>query len=202
MFCWNRKPLKVKVLSTVLYYFGLSYRVTARVLRGLASFSHKAVRLWFRRLKDAFPKPEKHILIAGDHLLPTITPNVAQLREGDNALANYLKSLEELEGLAVSLVLPAHEEPYINSSRRIQQLKRHHQKRSQEILNVIQRPLTPYQVASRIRWDVPYRLWEEFPPFQKYLAVGEAIAHLELLRQRGMAKVLQKAGVNYYVIAQ
>jgi transposase-like protein len=58
VYCWNRKPLKVKVLSTVLYYSGLSYRVTAHVLRDLASFSHEAVRLWFGKLKDAFPKPE------------------------------------------------------------------------------------------------------------------------------------------------
>ncbi|MGQ9551965.1 MAG: IS6 family transposase, partial [Candidatus Bathycorpusculaceae bacterium] len=59
MFCWNRKPLKAKVLSTVLYYSGLSYRVVAECLRGLAVFSHEAVRLWFRKLKEAFPKPER-----------------------------------------------------------------------------------------------------------------------------------------------
>jgi len=59
VFCWNRKPLKVKVLSTVLYYSGLSYRVVARVLRDSARFAHESVRLWFRRLKDAFPKPEQ-----------------------------------------------------------------------------------------------------------------------------------------------
>jgi len=34
VFRWNRKPLKVKALSTLLYYFGLSCRVVARVLRG------------------------------------------------------------------------------------------------------------------------------------------------------------------------
>jgi len=59
VFCWNRKPLKVKVLSTVLYYSGLSYRVVAKGLRGLAKFAHESVRLWFRRLKEAFPKPER-----------------------------------------------------------------------------------------------------------------------------------------------
>jgi len=59
VFCWNRKPLKVKVLSTVLYYSGLSYRVVARVLRDSAKFAHESVRLWFRRLKDAFQKPEQ-----------------------------------------------------------------------------------------------------------------------------------------------
>ena len=57
VFRWNRRPLKVKVLSTMLYYSGLSYRVVARVLRGLAKFAHESVRLWFRRLKGAFPKP-------------------------------------------------------------------------------------------------------------------------------------------------
>jgi len=43
VFCWNRKPLKVKVLSTMLYYSGLSYRVVARVLRELARFTHESV---------------------------------------------------------------------------------------------------------------------------------------------------------------
>jgi len=36
VFRWNRKSLKVKALSTLLYYSGLSYRVVARVLRGLS----------------------------------------------------------------------------------------------------------------------------------------------------------------------
>lgn len=52
VFRWNRKPLKVKVLSTVLYYSGLSYRVVAR-------FTYESVRLWFRRLRDVFPKPKR-----------------------------------------------------------------------------------------------------------------------------------------------
>ena len=59
VFRWNRRPLRVKVLSTLLYYSGLSYRAVARVLRGLASFSHEAVRLWFHRLREAFPEPNR-----------------------------------------------------------------------------------------------------------------------------------------------
>jgi len=59
VFCWNRKPLKVKALSTLLYYSGLSYRVVAGVLRGFARFSHESVLLWFRRLRKAFPKPKR-----------------------------------------------------------------------------------------------------------------------------------------------
>jgi len=59
VFCWNRKPLKIKVLSTVLYYSGLSYRVVARVLRDSAKFAHESARKWFRKLKDAFTKPKR-----------------------------------------------------------------------------------------------------------------------------------------------
>jgi len=59
VFRWNRKPLEVKVLSTVLYYSGLSYRVVARVLRDSARFTHESARKWFRRLKDAFPRPKR-----------------------------------------------------------------------------------------------------------------------------------------------
>ncbi|MEM1537660.1 MAG: MBL fold metallo-hydrolase [Candidatus Nezhaarchaeales archaeon] len=144
---------------------------------------------------------EKQILIAGDSLLPSITPNVTQVREGVNALASYLKSLKELERLKVSLVLPAHGEPYTDSRLRIRQLKEHHQRRLEEVLNLVQRPSTAYHVASMIRWDAPYRSWEEFPPLQKYLAVAEAIAHLELLRERGMVNIVRKTGINHYVIA-
>ena len=68
VFCWSRKPLKVKALSTLLYYSGLSCRVVARVLRGLAKFSHESVRLWFRRLREAFPRPiqKRRSLVAVD----------------------------------------------------------------------------------------------------------------------------------------
>lgn len=43
----------------MLYYSGLSCRVVARVLRGLARFSHESVRIWFRRLREAFLRPER-----------------------------------------------------------------------------------------------------------------------------------------------
>ena len=58
VFHWNRKPLKVKVLSTMLYHSGLSYRIAAKSLKSLAEFTYESVRLWFRRLKTAFPKPK------------------------------------------------------------------------------------------------------------------------------------------------
>jgi hypothetical protein len=43
-------------------------------------------------------------------------------------------------------------------------------------------------LASKVHWNVNYKSWEEFPPFQKYLALGETVAHLNLLKQKGLVK--------------
>jgi len=59
VFHWNRKPLKVKVLSTVLHYSGLSYRVVAKDLSALVRFSYGFVPLWFRRMREALKKPKR-----------------------------------------------------------------------------------------------------------------------------------------------
>jgi hypothetical protein len=41
----NKKPVRLKVLSTLLYYAGLSYRVAAGFASVETSVSHEAVRL-------------------------------------------------------------------------------------------------------------------------------------------------------------
>jgi len=134
-------------------------------------------------------EPKQRILMAGDHLLPTITPHVTQWRQESNALAEYLDSLEKVRKLDVDVVLPAHEEPFKDHRKRISELKEHHRLRAMEILSEIQtQGLTAYQIASRIHWDVEYASWDQFPLFQKFLAVGETLAHLQFLEEQGRVK--------------
>ncbi|MHB8695035.1 MAG: MBL fold metallo-hydrolase, partial [Solirubrobacteraceae bacterium] len=52
------------------------------------------------------------VLIAGDHLLPLITPNIHLTTEMPDAVADYLSSLRRVAELDVSLVLPGHGEPF------------------------------------------------------------------------------------------
>jgi hypothetical protein len=47
---------------------------------------------------------------------------------------------------------------------------------------------TAYALASKIHWNVRYKSWDEFPLFQKYLALGETVAHLNLLEQKGLVR--------------
>jgi hypothetical protein len=58
----NKKPLRVKVLSTLFYYAGLSYRVTAGFMGFEAEFNYEAVRQWRNRLEEAL-MPSKGRLI-------------------------------------------------------------------------------------------------------------------------------------------
>ncbi|HEU0016318.1 MAG TPA: MBL fold metallo-hydrolase [Longimicrobium sp.] len=55
--------------------------------------------------------PERRILIAGDHVLPRISPNIGADLYTVNPLADYLESLARLRELPVDLVLPSHGEP-------------------------------------------------------------------------------------------
>jgi glyoxylase-like metal-dependent hydrolase (beta-lactamase superfamily II) len=135
-------------------------------------------------------EPNLKVLIAGDHVLPTITPHVSQFMVDTNPLEDYLKSLEKVEGLNVKVVLPAHEKPFTDLGGRVRQLKNHHEKRLKEILTLLLKngSLTPYRLASMVSWNVKYKSWDTFPPFQKYLALGETLSHLTFLEKKGLVK--------------
>ena len=141
------------------------------------------------------------ILISGDHLLPTITPHVAQFMDDMDPLTDYLNSLEKIKNLHVETVLPGHEEIFANHQERIRQLKEHHKKRLMEFTDELEAgSSTAYTLASRVHWDIDYKSWEEFPPFQKYLALGEAAAHLNFLEQKGLAKRFKVNQIIFYSI--
>lgn len=144
-------------------------------------------------------EPERRILIAGDHILLTITPHVTQWREEGNALAEYLTSLEKVGKLDVDVVLPGHGELFSDHRKRIRELEDHHRLRVMEILSELRtQRLTAYQIASRIHWDVDFPSWDRFPAFQKFLAVGETLAHLKLLEEQNrVGKVKQGRAVLY-----
>ena len=47
----KRKDWKIKALAILIYFAGLSYRKTSRVLRDFEEFSHEAVRQWYHKCK-------------------------------------------------------------------------------------------------------------------------------------------------------
>lgn len=132
---------------------------------------------------------EKKILLAGDHLLCDITPNIIRWPELEDSLGGYLESLQRTSLLDVELVLPGHRSLFTDHRGRIRRLQEHHQRRLAEALSALEdRPGTAWDVAPHITWDIQFKSWESFPPVQKWFAVGEVIAHLNYLEAQGKLK--------------
>jgi glyoxylase-like metal-dependent hydrolase (beta-lactamase superfamily II) len=134
-------------------------------------------------------EPQNQFLFCGDHVLPTITPNVGyQVLSGDNPLGDYYASMGKLASLPVSWAHPGHEYSFRNLRDRIDSIIEHHHQREQEILGLIARRFSnSYEIAIRLTWSLNLP-WDRFSPLQKRAAVTETIAHLEHLRWAGKIK--------------
>ena len=136
-------------------------------------------------------EPNEQIFFSGDHVLWDITPNISGFLENiNNPLKKYLESLNKIKELEVSLVLPGHRSTFENLELRVEQLKDHHYKRIDEIKSILEKLeyQTPYQIASKMTWDLDCKSWEKFPLMQKWFATGEALAHLDYMHEEGILK--------------
>ena len=136
-------------------------------------------------------EPSKKILVAGDHILIDITPNIQCWSDSGNHLKHYLASLDKVHKLKVDLVLPGHRRLIDNHRARIEELKKHHARRLNEVLAILKNgSMSAYEIASHMTWDIDCESWDQFPVAQKWFATGEAISHLRYLEEE--AKVVRK----------
>jgi glyoxylase-like metal-dependent hydrolase (beta-lactamase superfamily II) len=144
-----------------------------------------------------FHWPEKKILFTGDHVLKEITPNPVINVQGNRppfsypSLKEYLTSLEKIGKLDLSLLLPAHGEEIHDVEGLIQKIFSHHKERMDRVLFSLSKgEKTPFEIAMDLFPDVP--------PFEIFLGISEAVGHLEILREKGIVRVKEKEGKDYY----
>jgi glyoxylase-like metal-dependent hydrolase (beta-lactamase superfamily II) len=124
----------------------------------------------------------QRLLIAGDHLLPKITPHVGLYTAGlANPLRDFLDSQRKIEPYDVNMVLPAHGGTFLDHRHRIKQIIQHHEYRLQEMVDVIRpQARTAYEIASLVfSFDADTALMVQLP------ATFETLAHLEYLHSLG-----------------
>ncbi len=139
-------------------------------------------------------EPGQRLLIAGDHILGDITPNIQCWSDSENPLRHYLESLDKVRRLAVDLVLPGHRSLFSGCTQRIAELEKHHEQRLDEVRKILDgTSLTAYAVASRMTWDIR-GTWDKFPVAQKWFASGEALSHLRYLEEEGKIRRSNGAG--------
>ena len=125
---------------------------------------------------------ETGVLIAGDQILPKISPNISiQPHEPDgDPLARYLNSLAKLRDRlpAETFVLPSHNLPFYGVHTRIDELAAHHYARCAEVIEACVRPTTAAEL-------MPVLFRRKLDRHQMGFALGEALAHLHYLVGQG-----------------
>jgi glyoxylase-like metal-dependent hydrolase (beta-lactamase superfamily II) len=141
----------------------------------------------------------KKLLLAGDHLLGKITPNITLWQLGEDVLGNYLNSLDRIAALDVDLVLPGHRYIIKDCRGRINELMNHHKNRLQNVLDILgNQKMCGVDVASRMKWDLSFKDWQDFPWGQKLFASGEAMSHLYHLFQTGVLQISCDNDIFYF----
>jgi glyoxylase-like metal-dependent hydrolase (beta-lactamase superfamily II) len=138
--------------------------------------------------------PASGLFLAGDHVLPTITPHISGLTSSPDPLASYFYSLDRVAEIpGVALVLPAHGHPFTDLKARTEAIKRHHHERLEK-LEGISRELGPASVQQFSQRLFSPRSWGA-------MAESETFAHLEHLRLAGRAERRVERDGSYVYVA-
>lgn len=143
---------------------------------------------------------KSRVMILGDHVLFDITPNIVSWETMEDSLGTYLESLRKIAIYDVEVPLPAHRTTHgMTVPERVRQLTGHHEARLAETLAIVARGhgQTAYEIAGQMTWKISAKSWAEFPPGQKWFAIGEALSHLNYLRLRGKIRREMGPDGNY-----
>jgi hypothetical protein len=103
--------------------------------------------------------------------------------------------------LAVDIVLPAHENIFRDLPKRVDEIIRHHEVRSAEILKAMNRQeMTAYQIAELVTW-MPEQggiKYADLKPVAQLSAVSETLAHLKAMSVDGKVTSTTRDNVVYY----
>ncbi len=137
--------------------------------------------------------------IAGDHILPSITPNIGLFPNSrPDPLADYYVSLQRVRDLPARIVAPGHGLPFSGLAQRVDALRAHHIERSAIIRRLVERApdgLTANAAASAL-FGERLRTVDD-----RRFALAETLAHLEHLRLRGLVRQERRDGLYRYLAA-
>jgi glyoxylase-like metal-dependent hydrolase (beta-lactamase superfamily II) len=133
------------------------------------------------------------VLVAGDHLLPRITPAVGLYPESrPDPLGDYLASLERTAGLGLRLALPGHGEPIRDPAGRAREIVAHHAARLDETEAALDaEPRSGFEISLTV-------FGSDLSPTQRRFAVAETLSHLERLVASGRGARAETDGTIAY----
>ena len=126
--------------------------------------------------------PELGLFLAGDHVLPTITPHISGMSTSGDPLKDFYESLDLVAAIDnVDQALPAHGHPFGDLAGRCEAIKRHHDERLDKMRSISAAFGAPATVEAFSHKLFKRRSWGA-------MAESETYAHLEHLRIAGDAE--------------
>jgi glyoxylase-like metal-dependent hydrolase (beta-lactamase superfamily II) len=162
------RPMTRPLAETAALAPGTRLRIGAREFQAIPTPGHSDGHL-------AFYCADERLLLCGDTVLTKITPNISLWPHGrPNPLADFLRTIDELERIEVDLALPGHGPLITTFGRRLAELRAHHDER----LLAVERAAgdaAAFIVCTKI---FPT---EQLSAHQIRFAMAETLAHLEYL---------------------
>ncbi len=164
-----------------------SFTLGARTIEVIPAPGHTAGQM-------CFYFPGDGILLAGDHILPDITPNLSPdiFRLEYRPLRSFLDSLGAIRDLPVRMVYPAHGDAYPDLAKRVDEIREHHAERTLLIVEALQgKEKTAFEVSGVI-------FGVDLPEFDQFLALNETYVHIVDLMDKGAVRSAERDGLVRY----
>ena len=146
-------------------------------------------------------EPASRTLLSSDHLLadissnPVVEPPPPGELERPRSLVLYQQSLLRVASMQIESALPSHGPIIRDVPGLVRQRLGFHQRRMARVLEALQQ-------GARTTWDVTNALFPDLSPLDTFLAISEAIGHLELLELEGKITSTDAGNVVVWRLAQ
>ncbi len=146
-------------------------------------------------------------LFTGDTLLtevfsnPTVEKGNGKGEPGFMSLVAHHASLDRIEQLPVKRVLPGHGRPASDHGRRVRNIRKHHRKRSQQIVRILEhheRLGGWYEGMNQFM--VARELYGDLSGIDVFFCVSATRGHLDLLHAEGIVTRRQEDGQQMYTL--
>jgi glyoxylase-like metal-dependent hydrolase (beta-lactamase superfamily II) len=147
-----------------------------------------------------FYSADSRTVVAGDLLLPKITPNIGWFPIFHaNPLQAFFDSLHKIQRYDLETVLSGHRHVYRDGNKRAFELIAHHEDRLREITALMDEPCTAQQISRKLF----SHLGEGAEPLQLLFALEETLSHLVYLREQGFVNSVKNGeGVVFFNLEQ
>jgi glyoxylase-like metal-dependent hydrolase (beta-lactamase superfamily II) len=145
----------------------------------------------------SFVREADRTVIAGDCVLKRITPNPilspdpVDRSKRFRSLAEYLVSLARLRAFAPTLVYGGHGEPVRDYEELFNRYLRRIRERQGQVINLVPR-------GGATAWEVAREMFPDADDVHRFLAVSEAVAHLDLAHSEGKIAMEVSSGKEVY----